>query len=339
MLRRAVCGLVCTVMPGSDDLDVASPFPSFSRLGGTDGIPPGASWGRFGPDDEVGTLNFAGPPEVLHAARLVEAGEVYPLAWSNRLPDPPLFGREPAQHRRIWKADGNDDSLDRFFPQRSTQWDALSHVRHPEHGFYNGYTDEQVTHDGAERLGVHNIAERGIVGRFLLVDLVAHRAVRGATLDCSASDVVTVDELDRAIADQGSAVQAGDILLLRFGWTEWYEAADRATRERLGSGHHFPAPGLENAERTAAWLWDHRLSAVASDVPALEVLPAHFRTAAGFLHYRLIPLLGLTVGELFDLSALAARCRALGRWTGLFTSAPMNQPGGIGSPANALGIL
>jgi len=58
----------------------------------------------------------------------------------------------------------------------------------------------------------------------------------------------------------------------------------------------------------------------------------------GFLHFRIIPLLGMAVGEMFVLDALAEDCAADGVYEGLFTSAPLNKVGGSGSPANALAI-
>lgn len=103
-------------------------------------------------------------------------------------------------------------------------------------------------------------------------------------------------------------------------------------------GRRFPAPGLYQAEATAAWLWDRRIAAVAADCPALEAMPMDESSEEGYLHYRLIPLLGFAIGELFQLEALAADCANDGVWEGMFTSAPLNKLGGSGSTANALAI-
>jgi hypothetical protein len=70
----------------------------------------------------------------------------------------------------------------------------------------------------------------------------------------------------------------------------------------------------------------------------LEVQPFDTGSVDGFLHYRLIPLLGIAIGEMFALDALGADCKADGRYEGLFVSAPLNKPGGIGSTANALAL-
>ncbi len=112
-------------------------------------------------------------------------------------------------------------------------------------------------------------------------------------------------------------------------------------------------PGLRPGEDTAAWLWNHHVAAVASDNPSLELWPPGAlatpdlwdevradpsRAPEIFVHTSLLPLLGLPIGELWDLDALAADCAADGRSTFLLTSAPIRLPGGVASPPNALAI-
>ncbi len=95
--------------------------------------------------------------------------------------------------------------------------------------------------------------------------------------------------------------------------------------------------GLAPEEATAAWIWDKHVSAVAADNMAVEVAPLNM-TAEHFLHFRLIPSFGLVLGEFFWLDGLAEACAQDGRYSFLFTSAPLNVPGGVGSPPNALAI-
>ena len=86
----------------------------------------------------------------------------------------------------------------------------------------------------------------------------------------------------------------------------------------------------------ARYLWDAHITAIAVDNPAVEVLPVD--PAAGYLHRRVIPLLGLTMGEFFTFETLAADCADDGRYTCFFVAVPLNLPGGVGSPANAIAI-
>lgn len=296
------------------------------------------AWGVFGETDEVGTLNLITPDIIRRAAGLVRWGTAFPLDWRIDMPDPPLLGRGAV--RRIEKdlAPGTDDYYDNYYPQASSQWDALRHVGHPTHGYYNGLPLDDAGELGASHLGIDRWAERGIVGRFVLLDVDRHRAVRGTPLRHDERTPVTPAELDEVLASNGSVLERGDILLLRFGWIAWYGQLDQAGREMLATADIFPAPGLDPDERTAEWLWDHGVSAVVADSPALEAMPFDRSTTEGFLHYRLVTFLGMAIGELFDLDALADDCASNGVYEGLFVAAPMNYPGGSGSSANALAL-
>ena len=94
----------------------------------TDRTPPHRSaWGFFGEDDQIGTVNWLGPEQVRRAASLVSAGRVFSLNWELEKPDPPLFNRQPMRHHIIALHPGADDYYDGFYPQTSSQWDALCH--------------------------------------------------------------------------------------------------------------------------------------------------------------------------------------------------------------------
>ncbi|WP_020659954.1 cyclase family protein [Amycolatopsis benzoatilytica] len=300
--------------------------------------PPGSSWGVFGAEDEAGTVNRLEPAHVVDAARLVRDGRVFPLDWDLGLPDPPLFGRQSMTHTVI-QADngGNDDRYDGFYPQASSQWDALSHIAHPEHGFYNG---RRKVGEASDNLGIQVWAERGIAGRFVLLDAARYRAEQGIPIDPGASVPFDAADLEAVREQHGVDLRRGDILLIRFGWTEWYENLSMPQRRRLAiDTESHGSPGLARTEAILEWLWDNGISAVAADVPALEALPFDNLHLEGFLHFRLIALLGMAVGEMFCLDRLAEYCHENGRCTGLFTSAPLHKRGGIGSPPNALALV
>ena len=311
-------------------------YRDLPRVG--DGDSPRTAWGYFGRSDEVGAINWLQPDVVRQAAGLVRWGSVFPLNWRLTMPNPPLLGRGATRHVTKDLDPGTDDYYDNFYPQASSQWDALRHVGHERYGFYNGMPLEDPTELGAPRLGIEHWATRGIVGQFVLVDVERHRAATGHALRADESVAVGVDELDQILAELGVTLGRGDILLLRFGWIRWYESLDQSQREWLAAQEMFKAPGLLAAEATAEWLWDNHVSAVASDSPALEVMPFDRTVTDGFLHYRLVTFLGLAVGELFQLDALAEDCAATRVYEGLFVSAPLNMPGGAGSTANAIAM-
>ena len=95
-------------------------------------------------------------------------------------------------------------------------------------------------------------------------------------------------------------------------------------------------PGLDAHRETAAWLWDHQIAVAAADNFALEALPVD--PVVGFQHRRLIPLLGLPIGEFWLLEGLAADCEADGVYEMMVTLSPLNLPGGVGSPANVYAL-
>jgi kynurenine formamidase len=310
--------------------------PAYEDLVGNSG-PVGCSWGLFGND--LGTLNFVTASALVQAAREVRRGVVFSLNLPTTEPQPPILGRRALEHHRTaLEGGGFDDYYDRFYPQASSQWDALAHVEHPHHGFYQGYDEAAVVDLEHPALGIDQWAVRGIAGRFVLADVWGHLARRGSPLDPATSYGITAELLDEVIGSQGSPLQSGDILLINTGWLAWYRQLDAAHRKTLAEGDLFPAPGLDADESTARWLWNKQISAVAADCPALERMPFDKSNEDGFLHLRLIPKLGFAVGELFDLEALAKDCAADGQFSGLFCAAPLYTPGGAGSPANALAL-
>lgn len=321
-------------------------LPKYKDLPVDPSKPPGSSWGLFGEDDELGTINLLTPERVASALHFARKGSVFSLNWDVEKPGPPILGRQPLEHHIIDLKPGADDFYNNFFPQASSQWDALCHMPHPNYGYYNGRTQADITGQPGSRNGIEHWARRGIVGRFVLIDIARYREEIGSPLRYDQSDAITPEDLDGALTQQQVKVEVGDVLLIRFGWVGWYESTTTETRLALANaGQSLRTPGLIGTEDMAEWLWDHHVSVVACDVPALEVLPSGpwssddpASTYDSYLHFRVIPLLGLAVGEMFVLDELAEDCAADSEYYGLFTAAPINKVGGAGSPANALAI-
>lgn len=317
----------------------APKLPRYDELPVRPGAPKGAAWGVFGDNDELGTINLLTPELVLKAAGEIRRGKVFPLNLPINLPDPPIYGRQPYRHHLfpIPQADFfTDDYLDNFYPQGSSQWDAIGHIKHPVYGHYNGLPESEVTGrgGGGTRLGIENLARRGIAGRGVLIDAARYLERRGKTVHCSGSDVITVTDLEAALAEQKTKLRPGDVLLVRVGWLKSYLACSAQERTELAQRND--APGVEGTTAMARWLWDNRIAAVASDAPAFEAVdPA---TMTEMLHPYLLAFFGMPIGEMWDLEALAEDCAADKRYTFFLTSAPLNIPGGVGSPPNALAI-
>jgi kynurenine formamidase len=299
------------------------------------------NWGVFGADDEFGTLNFLSAEGARAAARLAREGVTIDLSLPLDLPDPPLSGRRQGYSRHVDKMrTGRDDKLDGFYLQGSTQWDGLQHIRYREFGYYGG-REEADLDNGA--LGIDRVANRGgIVGRGVLLDVAGWATETGVRLAPDERHGITPDEFEAVLEWEGCQTRPGDVLLVRTAWVAWYLALPQAERAALSGRLHnreggLECPGLDPAADTAAWLWDHRIAAVAVDNPAVETL--RVRREEGFLHRLLIPLLGMQLGEFWNLEELATHCRDRGQYDFLFVSVPLKVPGGVGSPGNGVAVM
>jgi kynurenine formamidase len=333
---------------------MSSTLPSYDELPRRAGLP--ASWGLWGPDgtDVFGCLNLLTPSRVVDAAGLVRRGALFPLNWSMRLPDPPLFGRASFQHEVTGVPHGtsHDDVLHAWNTQSSSQWDGFRHIRNHAAdeaglgtGHYGGVADDDH--------GMHHWAERGIAGRAVLADIGRWRDSVGRPLQYDASDPIDPSEISECLAAQGTVLQEGDVLLVRTGWIGWYEQQPASVRERLADRTQLKTPGLRPGEELARTLWNLHIAAIGADNPAVEVWPPgstvdpayeaevradKTRLHEIFTHTLLLPMLGLPLGEMFALDRLADDCAADRQYECFFVSAPINLPAGVASPPNAIAI-
>ena len=155
-------------------------------------------WGVFGEGDTVGRMNLQSGTAVAAAAHAVVRGAVFPLSAPHDLFDPPLFGRGALRHTRLASAGGTgfDDVYDNYYPQASSQWDALSHVAYAPDVFYQGVSAEDVAQRG--RNGIEVWAQRGIAGRGVLLDVSRALAATGRPLDPGSATALTVEDLELA---------------------------------------------------------------------------------------------------------------------------------------------
>jgi kynurenine formamidase len=309
-------------------------MPSYAELPTRPGLPEGSAWGVFGDDDEVGCINLVTPSKALEAAALVKTGKSFSLNWELEQPVPAMFRRGNPRHTIASEGYGKDDVLDNFFPQSSSQWDGLTHITHPEHGFYNGVTSEQITGRPGTKNGIEHWAKRGIVTRGVLLDVARYLEAQRRPVNAADSVRFSVADLEATRQAQGVEIRQGDILLLRTGWMAWYLNAPLADRILLANMATHRTPGLEGSMEMVAYLWDLHVAAVAGDNPSLEAFPM----AGVSLHRHMIPLLGLPIGEMFFVERLAEDCAADGVYEFMLTSAPLNLLGGVGSPPNAIAI-
>jgi kynurenine formamidase len=305
-----------------------------------------SNWGRWGPEDQLGTLNHILERDVVAASTLVRTGRVFSLAIpvDEHGPQSGGFGRFNPIHLMIRDGNaaatgtvvrdfyggndrwirGTDDLL--ILPlQSGTQWDSLAHIVF-ENRIYNGYDATTVGSKGAIRNDIANARDR-VVGRGVLLDVPRSRGLGWL----EPGEPIHAEDLESCARSQGVTVGRGDIVLIRTGQIAQCRAAGA-----WGSYAGGPAPGL--ALDTAAWIHERELSAVATDTWGMEVLPNETPDVFQPLHIILIVHMGLLIGEIFDLEALADDCADDGRYEFLFTAPPLPITGGVGSPVNPLAV-
>ncbi len=286
-----------------------------------------SNWGRWGPDDQRGTLNHIDAATVRRGVAAARRGLAFSLSipmdehgpQTGRIP-----GRENPRHEMLvtgWPVTGDpgdfttsDDKVTTGL-QSATHWDALAHVGY-DGLLYNGVPMEAVDPQrGATRLGIERfgpVASRGVV-----CDVARLHGVE--TFDDPYP--ITGDDLEACAAAAGLTVQAGDVLLVRTGQLHWL---------RVGERHRYadvsPGIGIGAVE----WLADHRVAAVATDTHAFEPYPPERPDALFCVHMLLLRDLGMPQGQQWDLDALAADCAAEGSWDCLLVATPLPVTGGCG---------
>ena len=300
------------------------------------------NWGRWGPDDELGTLNYITPDTIAAACRLATGGKVFALGIPLQREGPqsgtrqrfnPIHAmfrdggdrpRTPADVAEMQGYGGSDDWI--VMPLQSvTQWDSLAHIFY-DGKMWNGYSADLVTSTGAAKNSIDKTRDK-LVGRGVLLDVARHKGVRAL----EPGYAITVADLEATAAAAGVDVRRGDLLLIRTGHMSRY--LDR------GDWRHFdldPFPGV--SVYAAPWLHARQIAAVARDNYAVEVRPSEIPGFRNPFHVCAIPNMGLTLGEIFHLEDLAADCAADGRYEFLLVAPPLPVTRGVGTPINPYAI-
>ncbi|QNG39464.1 cyclase family protein [Geodermatophilaceae bacterium NBWT11] len=306
-----------------------------------------SNWDRWGAEDGIGTVNHLDESIRAAAAALVRRGASFSLSlpfdengpqfgWKRRVnPVHTMMSTGMDTPEQMGLPHGlsvADDAV--FMPlQCSTQWDGLGHVF--DHGIgWNGRLGrEVVTSEGDVATGIERLAAP-VVGRGVLLDVGRALGEDGELPDgCP----ITSADLDETARRQGESatVRRGDIVLVRTGQLT-------RVRRRLAAGEGWgayaggPAPGL--SFQTAGWLHGSQIAAIATDTWGVEVRPNEWPEAMQPLHQVALPHIGLLLGEMWDLDALAADCAADGVYEFLLAAQPLPFTGAVGSPVNPVAV-
>ncbi len=288
--------------------------------------------GRWGEDDELGTLNHIDAATRRAAAALVASGETISLA--RPIDTQPGPGNPfPAHHvASVGTSTGLADYIGLFFHGFAhTHIDALSHIPDSEGHFFNGppisvQTPGLAMPEGAT-LGIQRMAD-GIVTRGVLYDIPR---LRGTDF-VDSGEPVHAWELDDAAHAQGITPCAGDVVCIRSGRDEWVEAHPDAGGWSVPAGVHASVCEFLHETDAAMLCWD-MLDAPTEDQALPNPIdidtPVH-------VHCITIPHMGMPLLDNADFRRLAAACARHERWEFLFSAAPLVIEGGTGSPINPI---
>jgi kynurenine formamidase len=290
-----------------------------------------SNWGRWGPDDERGALNYLTPERVAAAAGLVRSGRTVslsrPLNTAHEADNP-----EPADHHMtLLGAIDHPDGLAfvkdyigvDYHNDTHTHLDALCHVSY-DGKLYNGRPADSVSADGAAVETVE-VLKDGLVGRGVLLDIARLRGVRWL----EPGESISVEELEQAEREQPATLQEGDVLLVRTGHARRLEELGPWDTGAAKAGLH-PA--------CAEFLSERGVAALGSDGNN-DTAPSNTEGVGFPIHALALAAMGLHLLDYLRLEDLTQACEEEGRWDFLFVGAPLRIAGGTGSPFNPIAIL
>lgn len=291
------------------------------------------NWGRWGKDDQLGTLNYITPERIAAAAKSVQTGRLIelgvpldsdgPQSTAPRRYNPIHFMDQLPVDLRLPGEVGVSDDVMLLPLQAVSQWDSLAHVSF-RHRIYNDHGEEMVTSHGAQINSIREISGK-VAGRGILADFPTELGVD----HLDEGYAITADDLDRNLSARGITPQSGDILLVRTGFM-------RHCRARAWQGYHGDAPGMGLS--TIDWLHDHEIAAIATDTASLEVKPFDEEGYGVPFHAVAIVHMGLLLGEIFDFEELSEACADDGRFDFFLVAPPLPVTGGVGSPVNPYAV-
>ncbi len=305
------------------------------------------NWGRWGANDQLGTLNLIDAEARLRGVSSVATGETLSLGLAlgkaegiqpgfieGRVdPDRTMIAiNGPLSPDPEWICSSED--VVTMALQAATHWDGLAHVSY-DGKLYNGYPADSITSLGASSLGIEQVTS--LLSRGVLLDVP-----RALGLDrLQPGYAITPSDLDLACQMAKVSVLSGDIVLVRTGQQGFLTLdpdktynAPLPTKDLIA--YTFPSAGL--TIETALWFHEHDVAAVGTDTLVGEVFPGEREEDYLPVHLLHLVEMGMTQGQNFVLDRLAAACGEDGRYTFLLDASPLPFTGGVGSPLNPIAL-
>jgi kynurenine formamidase len=283
-----------------------------------------SNWGRWGKQDQIGTVHLITDAKRKQAAALVTEGYSVSLARTAET-DKAADNRSPFSHRMLStgaQPSGQfvlDEYSVAYHGYAHTHMDALCHMAW--HGkMYNGFPQTDVTERGAQELAVTGY-KNGIFTRGILIDIPRLKNVPYL----EPSTAIYPEDLDRWEKKTGVRVGSGDVVFIRTG--RW--------ARRAAKGPWDPAHIAGLYASCAKWLKQRDIAMFGSD-GATDVMPSGVPGVVQPMHQLLLVAMGTPIFDNCDLEAVASAAAQRNRWVFLLTAAPIPVPGGTGSPLNPI---
>jgi kynurenine formamidase len=277
-----------------------------------------SNWGRWGKDDQLGTLNLITPAKRREAAALVKEGYSISMAH-NVLMEKAVDNEGPFMHTMLPRTGGftMDNYNVSFHGMGQTHLDALCHASY-EGKMYNGVPVDQITAEGCLKNSVLPI-KQGILTRGVIIDIPRLKGVDYL----EPGQPIYPEDLLAWEKQTGVKVSSGDAVFVRSGrWA--YRAA---------KGPNAAFPGLYAS--CARWLHDRGVAVLGGDADP-EVIPSQVEGFPSPIHVMTLVAMGLPLFDECDLEDLAREAAKRKRWVFMFTAAPIAVPGGTGAPINPI---
>jgi len=278
-----------------------------------------SNWGRWGKDDQLGSVNLITAAKRKQALALAKTGVSVSLAH-NPLTERAEDNNNPFEHTML-RGNNMDRYAVSYHGYAHSHIDALCHILYKDQT-YNGYPRAEVnTEKGCTKLGIDNL-KQGIVSRGILIDAPRLKGVEYL----EPGTPLYAEDVEAWEKKAGVKIGAGDVVLLRTG--RW------SRRAKLGPWNVGQSAAGFHAS-IAPWFKTRGVAIVGSDV-AEDVLPSRVEGVALPLHTLLITAMGVNLLDNQDLEAVAETAAKLNRWEFMITVAPVPVTGGTGFPVNAL---
>jgi len=283
-----------------------------------------SNWGRWGAADELGTINLITPEKRLAAAKLVRAGVSVSLSHNvNKVKS--AENSSPFEHKMVMTGINTpgqfcvDTYSVLYHGYAHSHLDAICHMFY-NGKMYNGYSQKEVTEQGARKLSVLNM-KNGIFTRGVLMDIPKLKGVEYL----KAGTPIYPEDLDAWEKKAGLKVGSGDVVFVRTGRSSQAAKEGPLGPEKLAGLH----------ASCAKWLKDRDVAILGSDA-ASDVSPSLVEGVDQPVHQLVLIAMGMPIFDVMNLEDVSKEAERQGRWEFLLTAAPLAVEGGTGSPLNPI---